>query len=73
MTEVDLSTLIEECRSNLMGQPINEALAWCDQRKLRIRIVAIDGHDKTALADFRADRVNVSLVDNQIAEVVGIG
>jgi serine-aspartate repeat-containing protein C/D/E len=77
-TEVDDVTLDsgpsqEDAADALVGLTEDEAEEAAAEQGWTVRVVVRDGEDLPATMDFRPNRVNVEVTDDEVTEVVSIG
>ncbi|HKJ36959.1 MAG TPA: hypothetical protein VKA36_10360 [Solirubrobacterales bacterium] len=57
----------------VIGEPLAQAEAAAAKQGCQIRVAMIDGQGQALTEDFRPDRVNVAIEDDEVTEIVSIG
>lgn len=57
----------------IVGDPLSEAERAAAEQGCEIRVAVIDGEPQALTEDFRPDRVNVAIEDDEVTEIVSIG
>ena len=69
----DSQAAAEEVGKSVIGLTLEEATSVADAAGFAVRALTIDGVDQVATADFRTDRLNVSVVDGVVTGIISIG